>query len=1195
VDIITAYNLPSQAQITALSFVIRLESERSEDEARKLVHEYVLTPAVTEELPKIFKYLREVWSRGEELGWFVHGSFGSGKSHFMSFLGMLLEDVEVAWKKPSAAVQELEREHRAWLRQGKPLVVRIHMLSAQGNSDFDRAVYEGFNAALKRQGKPVFEYLHIEGILDEMRKEAEQYGDVFWHHLEQQGILGSKEDFEAQARGEPEDREALVRAYLEFKKRDAASAGINPNWAEGLQRMMRHAKAQGFGGVVFFVDELLLWLSEKRAEEFKRAINQLNTMVDHADGRRTLPLCVFVARQRNIKEFFPHLAHEDELHQHLDHHAKRFNLTTLGDVELRHICKERVLQPRHPEEVAKAVKEAADKHKKLLPTLLQSADEAYLRDVYPFHPALIEMLIDISALMQRERTALKLLYELLVVHYPHLPLGKFLPVGSAFEAIFPESGVEGNQRQNDLKAIQKLYYVRFRPAMQMLRQQTADAPEEGDRFGEVAQKLLDQLIKTVLLAEVSPRLKGSRGMTIERLVQLNDVDVPGTLDRARGEMARKWLVQLSRLVPDLQIAGSDKSATVSVVLQGVNFGEILERARGKVQNEHARFRTFCRVLAEMLGVAKPEDLIKTRTLESYKVEWRRTPRKGSVALLNVREQTAQGFRPREGEEWRLLIDYPWDTDNHTVDDDVRRAQEIRSKEGTFHTYCWLPHHFTPSEEHALVELAAAVYINTPEGQSELLGNLGQHEKQQAIEQALSYGTTWKTKVREILQKVYSEEARIISMRDKADATLLDRNDMKTSVERLALDILDNRYPNHPSFGMTPTQLDLGLLKQWLTEAFQASDNRVGFDDETLKVLTNLGKPLELVDIGQSKARFLLEGRYLKAVLQAAGGGSSWGPIDQMLEEQFGFQPAVRNFFLVILCQCYGYRALNGRDPVEVKIENKPYGSLTLQLGKLLDPAEWSSLRTAAQEAFGVEIPARRTLNDQDTAATAVGKEARQRHQSLQNLHLKLVELTKEEALPRLALIKEAMINLAPLLIGGDSHALLDKFLSTWGTGSATWKELGQKAASFLLVLGNINETVLGQLRKLQQGTSPLKMQAGAHLDALSTLLGRSDGTPPTELELKEWSRDAKAIVDSLIDFTPPPPPPQPPQSPQPPQPPPPPPAEKGEKLLLEKVGVDPKNGDGLVEFWGKLKKELMALPPGEIEITVQIRPKKGAE
>ena len=42
------------------------------------------------------------------------------------------------------------------------------------------------------------------------------------------------------------------------------------------------------------------------------------------------------------------------------------------------------------------------------------------------------MLVDVTSLMQRERSALRLLYELLVLHYPNLPLGEFLPMRGGF-------------------------------------------------------------------------------------------------------------------------------------------------------------------------------------------------------------------------------------------------------------------------------------------------------------------------------------------------------------------------------------------------------------------------------------------------------------------------------------------------------------------------------------------------------------------------------------------------------------------------------------------------------------------------------------------------------------------------------------------------------------------------------------------
>src|SRR5690606_7617907 len=149
--------------------------------------------------------------------------------------------------------------------------------------------------------------------------------------------------------------------------------------------------------------------------------------------------------------------------------------------------------------------------------LLAGADIDYLRDVYPFHPALIEMLVDVTSLMQRERSALRLLYELLVFHNPDLPLGELIPVGSAFTALFPESGVEASKKVELMQDVHYQYYMRLKPAIALLAQDT------GPEFSPDRQRALDQLVKTVLLAEVSPRLKQS-GLTIERLVQLNSVD-----------------------------------------------------------------------------------------------------------------------------------------------------------------------------------------------------------------------------------------------------------------------------------------------------------------------------------------------------------------------------------------------------------------------------------------------------------------------------------------------------------------------------------------------------------------------------------------------------------------------------------------------------------------------------------------------
>src|SRR4051812_17935824 len=163
-----AFDLPRPEDIRAMGFVVKLrEADPGSDEVKQLVTDYVITPAVEKELPRILDDMKQVFDRGEEYGRFIHGSFGSGKSHFMSMLALLLEGAAPAWTKfrplfdayraAKASKGAEAAEHEAWLRKAGLLIVRIHMLSVRGKTTgFDRAVYEGFNAALKRRGKAPF-------------------------------------------------------------------------------------------------------------------------------------------------------------------------------------------------------------------------------------------------------------------------------------------------------------------------------------------------------------------------------------------------------------------------------------------------------------------------------------------------------------------------------------------------------------------------------------------------------------------------------------------------------------------------------------------------------------------------------------------------------------------------------------------------------------------------------------------------------------------------------------------------------------------------------------------------------------------------------------------------------------------------------------------------------------------------------
>jgi hypothetical protein len=1175
-----AFELPRPEDIRAMGFVVKLrELDANSEEVEQLARDYVVTPAIEKELPRLLDDMKQVFDRGEEYGRFIHGSFGSGKSHFMTMLSLLIECAPPAWKKfrpllnayrdAKASKGGEASDHEAWLTKAGLLVVRIHMLSVRGkNTGFDRAVYEGFNAALKRRDKAPFEFLNVDAIYDEVRREAKEYGDVVWKRLEAESIVGGREDFEAIASGSIQAKERFARTWLKYKGRDAVDAGVDPRWSEGLKRMAEHAKAQGFGGIVLMVDEFLLWLGEKSAQEFAHEVNNLNVVVDHNTGQRPTPIFAFVAVQRDIKEFFPDLVDESKIHEQLDHHSERFKpFVKLQDVELRHIVRGRVLRPKNAGAVKSAVSSLSEKHSKVLPALLAGGDLDYLRDVYPFHPALIEMLVDVTSLMQRERSALRLLYELLVVHYPNLPLGEFLPVGSAFSAIFPESGVEASKKVELMQDIHHQYYSRLAPGMARM------AEEAGGEFNEDRRRALIQLVKTVLLAEVSPRLKQG-GLTIERLVQLNAVDVEGETFRGQVRVAETDLLALSQRVPDLQVAGNGKTALVRYVLGRVSLGEILGRARSKVDNPAQRFKVFWSAIRQALGLANTKGFEEGGPNEGdWDLSWRRTRRRGRIKLGNVREMSYDDFAPPGG-AFKILVDYPWDEPGHTVDEDRLRATNVRKKQGLVHTVCWLPRHMSPTELGVLTELAAVRYLLSDAGQEDLLETLGSQDKSKVLDQAGIRQKTLEGQLDDLLKEVYIRHGEFFALISDVDSSR-PRETLAENLEHIAALLMDRRYPQHPTFLAEPKKQDLEALLGWMVDAGEGSVS-VAYDENVGKVLKTLGQPLELVNLGQTKASLRLDSRYIKDVLQRVDQDSvGWSPIADHLREAYGFQPLLIDLFLCFLCQ-RDHRALQEVDgePAEVRIGMSQTTRIRLQRGKLVSAADWHRLRDLGNQLFEEPRPAaHRSLQGQDRFTAALRTRGQAKRTVLQGLHSRLVHLGVESG-DRLTELSTANTRLGPLAQNTtDTHKVLAELLAAWpDDASDALRTIVQQAERIRDALGELNEHARSNLKA--GVTHPaVGTEVRGHLSALDGRLAAAQTEQPLMKDwVTTWNKKAQELIKRLIEQ--PQPPVQPPLEPtsgsrQPPVVPPPAP-----RSVLVKARVNPMDADAISSFLAEVRRAL---------------------
>ncbi len=113
----------------------------------------------------------------------------------------------------------------------------------------------------------------------------------------------------------------------------------------------------------------------------------------------------------------------------------------------------------------------------------RGADAAQFRLTYPFSPALVSTLRSLAGVMQRERTALKVMQQLLVDRRDELSIDDVIPVGDAFDHLV--TGAAGDQPLDEasaalFRAANSLYKERLEPMILKQYNLTAEDLRSGD-------------------------------------------------------------------------------------------------------------------------------------------------------------------------------------------------------------------------------------------------------------------------------------------------------------------------------------------------------------------------------------------------------------------------------------------------------------------------------------------------------------------------------------------------------------------------------------------------------------------------------------------------------------------------------------------------------------------------------------------
>jgi hypothetical protein len=710
------FDIPERAGVE--DYVLRLTDSVAGEGSRHALVDYVVTPALVDAFDQALDLVSNAVSTSLNRGAFLAGSFGSGKSHFMAVLHALLRQVPEA--RAITELQDAVVKHDTVLGGKKILPLAFHFLDAPS---MEHVLFGSYIRQVQElhPDAPLPAFFPSDSLLADAEGLRRQIGDAaFFEGLgggggddEWSGLLGSSSwdaaRYEAARAAAPQSSErqelvtALVGSYFTSYSRLTEYVDIDT----GIAAMSNHARSLGYDAVVLFLDELVLWLAfaMHTPEFFRRESQKLTKLVEGSYGSLSTPLVSFVARQMDLRKWFADSGASGQQQEALEsafrHQEGRFAKIELGDDNLPYVASKRLLKPRD-QAAGHAVDDAfarLDRNPAVWDVLLdgvnaddqhRGSDEKAFRLTYPFAPALVSTLRTLASVMQRDRTALKVMQQMLVDRRDRLSIDDVIPVGDCFDYVVQgQSGAALDPQAAALfRSADQLYKEKLRPVIL-----SANGLAEADLMDQTrltpAYRADDRLAKTLLLSAVAPKVPALRALTASRLASLNHGSIVSPLRGGEASVVLAKVREWSRQVPEIHVESDPRNPVIRVQLADVDYESIVDKAKGE-DNPGRQRELVKQLVGEGLGL----DLGDPDAFGAHRqtVTWRGSKREVELVFGNVRDAgwlTDEHFRAGAG-AWRFVLDHPFDEENHTATEDIERVERLIARNFLSRTVVWLP-------------------------------------------------------------------------------------------------------------------------------------------------------------------------------------------------------------------------------------------------------------------------------------------------------------------------------------------------------------------------------------------------------------------------------------------------------------------------------------------------------------------------
>ena len=1049
-DIALLIDIP--LQVHKSDFVMSLKGGVTQ--AGDTLDSYVVTAQLAECFDGALSLISSAVSEGSSKGTYLHGSFGSGKSHFMAVLHLLLQGNEAARSRPELA--PVIAKHDPRLHGRKFLKVPYRLIGA---NSLEEAVLGGYvdHVAHLHPDAPLPAVFAGDQILADAKEMRGRLGDqAFFDALGGQdddddgfgdfAAGWTPDDFDRAVAEGPSSADGrrliadLVATFFTAYQRQ----GDMVDFDTGLGAISQHAKELGYDGVILFLDELILWLATHLAnvEFVTTEASKLATLVEASKADRPVPIISFIARQRDLTEFvgvgLPG-AQQMNFGDIMKHFAGRFGLIELADTNLPEIVSKRLLKPKGEAE-AQALDAAFDevwrKATAARDTLITShGDKDDFRRVYPFSPALIETLVAVSGYLQRERTALRLLLQLLVDKRDTLQVGDLVPLGDLWDQVAQEDSFSPQL---------KVHFDRARALYRRLRNLLlTEHGVEDEQAKALADKHPfrrdDRLVKTLLLSALVPEVEPLRNLTVSRLAALNHGTIATPIPGQERTVVLGQLTKWAAEVPEIRIEdGQDPQ--VSLKLTGVDTAAILDQARN-VDSIGARRAKIKELLASGFDITLDSSLLPTR----YQWVWRGSKREVEIKFGNIRDRSDLPDGELHARDVpRLVVDFPFDEHGFTPADDRARVQELQQEGTRSATVCWLQLCLTEKAEQLLGDLVVVDHVLNGDRFESYTTNLSPQDRSEARTLLRNQADTLRTRMRIILQQAYgltTPDADLVQTDlspgeqfPTLDPTLTVRpptsGNLAAALPEVLAQLMAHQHPKHPEFDnevkIGHLKTCLSLIEKAVSQPNMRLDNIASSDRKSMR--TVLG-PLKVATTGEAHLVMDQHWREHFHRKQAEEAGPvtvarlrEW--IDQ--PDSWGLDTRVQNLVICAYALMDDRVMVHGDQPVQPAV-GRLDDTVELRTQQLPSEEDWKDSLPKASKIFGVTAAPLLSANGVAELVARIRAEAAAHRdpatQLLSQLHHHAEALGITTGSDRLRTAK-AVTDLLTGLAGGEDHTAI---------------------------------------------------------------------------------------------------------------------------------------------------------------------------